>query len=178
MLDWLSPQTVAILQSKFNGEIKVVKTRGQYAIWVGGFEQSGLLVENVWQKGLREISFLPKNILILGLGGGTLAQLINNKWPSAKMTGVEIDPAMIKLGKKYFGLSNFKNLEIIIKDVNLFSSRQKFDLVLVDLYRGGYSKKFSGKKFLSKNGVIIANVLTFPKLQNGEYNKLLFFRIT
>lgn len=141
MLDWLYPQTIEKFPSKFNGEIKVTKSRGKYSVWVGGFEQSGpIYVEKFWKKALKEVLLgtqedLLKNVLILGLGCGTLVKLISQKWPLARITGVEIDPIMISLGKKYFGLDNYKNLKIVLGN----AKKQKlsgFDLVICDAYFG------------------------------------------
>jgi len=170
MLDWLYPQTVEIVHSKINGEIEVVKSRGRYSVWVGGFEQSGsVYVEKLWKKGLREAEkyFLhpPKSVLILGFGCGTAAKLISQKWPYAHIVGVEIDPVMIQLGKKYFGLDTVSNLKIIkadaCKQVRLLAKKkQKFDLILVDTYLGGKSSGDPDCRFLLKNnGIIISNHL-------------------
>mgnify|MGYP001607763770 CR=1 FL=1 len=54
MLDYLYPQTIDKLSSKFNGEIKISKSRGKYTVWIGGFEQSGgVYVEGLWKKALK-----------------------------------------------------------------------------------------------------------------------------
>lgn len=163
MIDWLTPQTVEVVKSKFNGVIKVTKYRGNYSVWVGGFEQSGpIYVEKLWRSALNNITIQQSNnILILGLGCGTLAPLIFKKWPEAKIVGVEIDPTMINLGKKYFNLSGYKNLKIIQGD----AKKQKltgYDLIICDAYLGG-KNQFS--KLKSKVPVL-SNVLNPRTLKN------------
>lgn len=162
MFGWLYPQTIETVASKFNGQIKVTKFRGQYSIWTSGFEQSGpIYVEKVWKKGLEKINFLPKNILILGLGCGTVVKLISQKWPRARISGVEIDPVMIKLGKKYFGLDNFSQLKIILGD----AKKQKlsgYDLIICDAYLGA---KDQLSKLKSKI-VVMSNILNPKTLKN------------
>ncbi len=159
MLDWLYPQTIEVVTSKINGQIKVTKFRGRYSVWVGGFEQSGpVYVEKVWREALERIKFTPKKVLILGLACGTLVKLLTTKWPKAKITGVEIDPLMIQLGKKYFGLGHYKNLTIKIADAKK-ANLPRFDLVLADTYLGNKRVVLDLHRFLLPGGAILANHL-------------------
>ena len=152
-------------KSKFNGDIKVIKTWGMGTyIQAGGLTQSGGIVEDIWRSTLRKIrnpNIEIRKILILGLGGGTLSKLIKNKWPEAKITGVDIDPIMIELGEKYLDLQANK---ILIQDASKVVSG-KFDLIIVDLYNGDkFPEKFESEKFiksLSKNKLVIFNRLRY-----------------
>lgn len=171
------PKTIAKVTSAINGEISVVEQFGKRKIVVSNLTQSGPLAEKVWSIGLQHVNMLTcydpgiRNILILGLGGGSLAKLINKYFPKAKTIGVEIDPIMIDLGKKYLNLSNFKNLKIKIDDATNFvkKTNEKFDLIFVDLYIGNkipencQTENFlkNLKKILTKKGVIIFNRLYF-----------------
>lgn len=144
---------------------------------VGGLTQSGGILPRLWEKTLRQIP-KPKsqilNILVLGLGGGTVAEVVSKKWPEAKIVGVEIDPVMIDIGKKYFSLDNIKNLEIIIADAITYVNNQLFDLIIVDLYKGyKVEKRIKNTAFLqklgqilAKNGVVIFNVISS---QNNDF---------
>ena len=93
-------------KSSFNKDIKVVSTFGVGTyIQAGGITQSGGVVKTIWKTALKNIGKEKvKSCLILGLGGGTVAGLVRKKYPLAKITGVEIDPVMVALGKKYLGL--------------------------------------------------------------------------
>lgn len=119
-------------------------------IQAGGLTQSGGIVESIWKSTLKQIK--AKNvlrILILGLGGGTVAKLLRKKYPDAKITGVEIDPMMIELGKKYLDLDKY-NIDIKICDANKFKFG-KYDLVIVDMYNGdNLPKEFENDAFLKK----------------------------
>lgn len=145
---------------------------GKRSIRVGNLQQSGQMVELLWQA-LREIKILIyediKDILILGLGGGSVVNIISKCFPKAEITGVEIDAEMIKIGKRYFDLGKYKNLKIKNADAFDFvkKTKEKYDLVLVDLYLGceipeqASEDKFllNLKKLLSKKGVVIINRL-------------------
>ena len=193
-VSFLIPQTIEKFNSSFNGEIRVVKFLGKPRIIVKGLIQSGGMIELIWGKGIKKIAKLLRpeadrpldencqivNCLILGLGGGTAAKIIHNKFPKAKIIGVEIDPVMIKLGKKYFGLDKLKNLTIINDDAlkTLPRLRIKYDLVLVDLYLGDQiplkseSETFLRhlKKLLGKHGIIIFNRLFYGKNRQTTEN--------
>ena len=125
-------------ESKYNGHLKVVKTLGMGTyIQAGGLTQSGGIVETIWRSTLRQVhstKYKVQRILILGLGGGTVAKLLRKKYPKAKITGVEIDPIMIELGKKYLDLDKY-NINIKIMNANKFKFGL-YDLVIVDTYLG------------------------------------------
>lgn len=146
-------------ESKYNGHLRVLNTLGMGTyIQSNGLTQSGGIVENIWKSTLRQLRNKNeeiKDILILGLGGGTVAKLLRKKYPSAKITGVEIDPIMIELGKKYLDLDKY-NINIKIMNANKFLPAQAgkfglYDLVVVDMYSGNnFPKEFESDEFLKK----------------------------
>lgn len=117
-------QTLEEVNSPINGNIKVVKglAWGTY-IQVEGLTQSGGILKNVWRKPLKKLHNSPITVhrtLILGLGGGTVAGLVREFWgDSVEITGVDLDPIMVSLGKKYLELDKF-NVNIIIDDAYKF----------------------------------------------------------
>ena len=156
--------------SKFNGQLKVVKTFGMGTyIQAGGLTQSGGIVESIWKSTLKKIKNDNENTLILGLGGGTLGKLLRKKYPSAKITGIEIDPLMVELGKKYLNLDQY-NIDIKILDVNKLKLKDSlYDLIIVDMYQGdNFPKEFESAYFLNslktalnKSGTLVINRLYF-----------------
>ena len=152
-----SPQVIYEVQSQFCGPIQVVRTGNSVYVSTGGLTQSGGLVKNVWESVFKKISktynLTSKSWLILGLGAGTAAQMISGRFQPKKITGVEIDPVMIYIGKRYFDLDKIMNLKIIINDAKdyLLTTRDQYDVILVDLYLGDrlpgfvYSEKFLKK---------------------------------
>jgi spermidine synthase len=166
--------------SEINGLVEVREDFfGRRSLLVGGISQSGYLIEKTWQKPINHLPLTINHCLILGLGAGSVAKVIHNFFPKAKITGVEIDPIMIKMGKKYFDLSTVKNLEIRIADAfstinHRLSTINHYDLILVDLYLGkevpkkAKSEEFikNVKKLLSPSGAAI-----FNRLYYGEKKK-------
>lgn len=180
---------IAEVNSPINGKIRVYRFWGRLILEVGGLEQSGPLITSIWTKGLKNVQKLKslkvQSVLILGLGAGSAARLVNRFWPSAKITGVEIDPEIIKSGSRYFRLNEIKNLEIIIADASQWIKKnypldaRRYDLVLVDLYFGdqapaacetqAFLKRI--KTFLASGGIAIFNRLYYreKKKQTDEF---------
>ena len=138
------------------------------------------MVEKLWKKALEEITYNANGrALIFGLGCGSVVKVL----PSMKVTGVEIDPVMVDIGKRYFNLDRVK---IVIGDATKLKFKERFDLIIVDLYIGGKMENLLvPTNFLAKDGVIIYNQLTFgnnqvdprleiKKVRQTEYNKLIF----
>ena len=144
--------------SKYNGKLRVVRTLGMGTyIQAEGLTQSGGIVTSIWKSTLKKLRTEEiKNCLILGLGGGTVAKIIKKYWPEAKITGVEIDPIMIELGKKYLGLEVDK---LIIEDARKFKIG-KYDLVIVDTYLGDKYVDLLSEN-LKKSKLVIFNRLYY-----------------
>ncbi len=165
-------------ESKINGLIEIREDIfGRRSLLVGGISQSGYSVEKLWEKVIKKaVDWKPKteSCLVLGLGAGSVAKVIHNFFPKAKIVGLEVDPIMIKMAKKYFDLSTVKNLEIKICDAistisHLPSAINHYDLILIDLYLGDQVPKEatkeefikSVKKSLSPSGIAIFNRLYY-----------------
>lgn len=164
--------------SKINGKIDVVKTWGLGTyLQVNGLTQSGGIVENVWKLVIKKLKDKKtKNVLILGLGGGTAAKVIRKYFPEVVITGVEIDPVMIELGEKYLELGRYK-VNIILGDAMDFMSGKykrksgKYDLILIDIYLGDIvPEKFEDMKFIHnlKSHLTKSGVCVFNRLYYGE----------
>ncbi len=166
------------VESDVNGKLTVVRdfTWGTY-IQAGGLTQSGGVAKKVWKTALKKIydlRFKNDDTLILGLGGGSIANLVNNFWSKAKITGVDLDLVMVELGKKYLGLD--EKIKVVIGDAYKEINREKlkvksYDLVCVDTYIGdNFPKKFESERFLkavrrilSKGGIAIFNRLYYDE---------------
>jgi len=176
---FLGGKVIDKINSPINGEIKIIEDFfSRKEMVVDGICQSGGLVERLWKVALSTVQsskFKVQSCLILGLGCGDAARLINEVWPKAQITGVEVDQKVVEIGKKYFGLGEVLNLEIFVADAIKFISPKykihntKYNLVLVDLYLGkDYPKEAESKEFLqglknilNKDGLVIINRLYY-----------------
>ena len=88
-----------------------------------------------WQAMLPSVR--PRNALILGLGGGTIATLLRRRFGSVPITGVEIDEEVAELARTRFGQDD-PATRIVVGDAFEFveACKDSFDYVAVDLFVG------------------------------------------
>ncbi|MDC9566614.1 MULTISPECIES: spermidine synthase [unclassified Pseudoalteromonas] len=123
----------------------------------------------------------PKNVLIIGLGGGTLSNVIHALYPAAKIHNVEIDPAVLKVARNYFNFIENDVVTSSVQDGRIFIKRaaikkQKYDWIILDAFNGDYipehllTKEFfeEVKSVLAEGGVIAANTFSSSKLYEHE----------
>ncbi len=80
----------------------------------------------------------PRRSLILGLGGGTLARLLLERWgPDARVVGVD-DDAEVLATARGAGWLDAPGLDVVQEDAFAYVERcpERFDFVALDLYRG------------------------------------------
>lgn len=173
LASYFIPRELERVRSEFNREIVVVKSEGKVRLLVDGLTQSGRYIDKIWGKGvgyLKGNGFMPESCLILGLGGGTVAGLVSEAWSGLSIVGVEIDPMMVKLGREYLKLGGIPKLEVVIRNAMDFtnSTHRKYDLVLVDAYKGVVCEAELQNvdrlmRVLSPGGVIVFNLLFHTK---------------
>jgi len=184
------PKVIYETQSKYNGNIQVVQVGSTRKIKVDGIEQSvnhtsesskrlvwGRMVEL-----LKEEEPELKNILLLGLGGGTVAHLISENFKGTEIVSVEIDQKMVDIAKEYFDLDNVLNHRIIVDDAlrvviepetyNLHAGY--FQALYVDIFIGekypdlGSSGNFIAavKRMVTSGGLVIFNRIYITEHQD------------
>lgn len=108
------------------------------------------------------------SILEIGFGGGRTAWYLHRFLPNVPITSVELDPAVVELAKKYFGVRDEPNFQVVNRDGRLFlsESQERYDIILIDAYRGPFvpfhllTKEFYQivKDHLAEGGVVAQNV--------------------
>jgi len=178
--DFLSGlRIVEEVESPINGKLVVKRdlTWGTY-IEGGGLTQSGGVASEVWETSLSKIrrgKVEIGNTLILGLGAGSIAKLVRKYWSDSKITGVDIDPVIVELGRKYFDLDKL-DVEIVIADAyeqvnNGRWNLNSFDLICVDTYIGdSFPAKIESEPFIKGTRKLInkEGVGVFNRLYYGE----------
>ena len=173
-------------KSNFNGDIKVTENSGTRRLVAGNNTQSVSLNKN-GKSGLRYWDdMIPADIyldagarvLILGLGGGTTAKIITARFGPIAIDGVDIDPMMIEMGKKYFDMTE-PNLKIYIEDAVDFvkGARYRYDLICLDVFvAGSVPSKIETKEFIAnvKNILTDDGICTINKIFSGKDEKSAF----
>lgn len=80
-----------------------------------------------------------ERMAIIGLAGGTTARQATFVFEDIMIDGFEIDPKVVEIGRKYFGMTQ-PNLNVHIEDGRwgLSHINAKFDIISVDAYRPPY----------------------------------------
>ncbi len=111
-----------------------------------------------------------KNVLMIGLGGGSLPRFIKKYYPHADIDNVEIDPLIAAIAKKYFFVKESPTFRIFVEDGRKFIERtsKKYDIILLDAFgadadipRQLTSFEFLGlmKSHLRPGGIVITNYI-------------------
>jgi spermidine synthase len=113
-----------------------------------------------------------EHVLIIGNAGGTIARAYGKLYPQAKIDGVEIDPKVTDVGRRFFGLGDNPNLDVVTADGRpyLEGTNKRYDAILVDAYRQPYipfylaTKEFFqlAREHLTPGGVLALNVAAVP----------------
>lgn len=72
-----------------------------------------------------------KDMLILGFATGTIATKIERFFPDVKISGVEIDPEVVRLAREYFELRESDNIKVYVDDARHFiqTCGEKYDII-------------------------------------------------
>ncbi|MDP1606096.1 MAG: fused MFS/spermidine synthase [Rhodocyclaceae bacterium] len=120
---------------------------------------------------LRPAADWPRSVLLIGLGAASLTKFLHRHRPDAKLTVVEIEPAVVAVARQNFKLpEEDERLRIVIGDGAEFvaASQQSFDLILVDGFdadaRTGMLDTLpfylNCKARLSSSGLMVTNLLS------------------
>jgi spermidine synthase len=110
----------------------------------------------------------PKSILMIGLGGGSLAKYCYRHLPDAQITVVEINPHVIEMRSTFFVPPDDARLRVVCDDGAAFVAgcEQCYDVVLVDGFTyDGQPEQLGSQRFyedcraaLTETGLMVANV--------------------
>ena len=140
------------------------------------YNPEGELSDGIWDYFLIAPFFNPapfdesqvRSLCLVGLAGGTVAKLYNLAYGPIPMDGVELDPAIIDVGRRYFAM-NEPNLRAVAGDGRLFLARlpagKRYDVIAVDAFRPPYvpfhlaTREFFElcRAHLSERGVAVIN---------------------
>jgi spermidine synthase len=112
-----------------------------------------------------------ENALLIGLGGGIIANQLHYFHPRITIAAAEIDPKVIHVARKYFHLAS--TVKVFNQDGRIFETlgkNESYDIVIIDAYsRQLYipfhltTAEFFGqvKRTLTDQGIVAMNVAAF-----------------
>lgn len=80
-----------------------------------------------------------RRVAIIGLAGGTIARQFSAVYGRIPIDGAEIDPAIVEVGRKYFGMSE-PDLHVYVGDGRTFmrATKEQYDVVIIDAFQQPY----------------------------------------
>lgn len=183
MKHWLSyifPRKVAEFSTKYNHHIRVNDEYGERKLLVNGSVQSGRYIRKLWQGAFKKFGISEnrnwKKILVLGVGGGTIIQLLHAKFPKARITAVDIDQKIIDVAKKYFLTGDTTYVNFIIEDAKKYVQKNnlKYNCIIIDIFIGNAIPEFvKTKPFITycKQSLTPGGAICINYLQDREYGE-------
>lgn len=114
----------------------------------------------------------PKKVLMIGLGGGSIAKYCHRHLPDTEFTAVEIDPDVIAMRPHFYVPPDDERFKVINADgadyvARLAAAGEHSDVILVDAYdqfgiaRSVVERAFveNAKRILGSNGVFVLNLV-------------------
>jgi len=118
----------------------------------------------------------PRNVLVVGLGGGTIPSFIRRHFPQANIDAVDIDPGVVEVARSHFGFREDAKMRAHVEDGRRFIERaeRRYDIIFLDAFGADsvpYSlvtREFldSVRRALAPRGAVVGN------LWSSVYNPL------
>jgi spermidine synthase len=130
---------------------------------LAGYTQAAMLTL-LWNRA-------PTRVCLLGMAGGRLALLFYHYVASAVIDNVDIDPAVIPIATRYFGITFDERQRITIQDARAFlnaDTSQIYDIIVMDAFRDASDdlNHLATRQFyqvcqrrLTPGGVLCVNIL-------------------
>lgn len=186
-LSYIFPQKVFAKKSTVSGDLKVVISDGKLVLNSSHANYSYGSLQRILEKGLKRIGKPAvkemSSVLLLGVAAGSVIQSLYEKYEfTGRLKGIEIDEKIISLANRYFGLSDYQQVKIVMADAQRFVQQTAltFDLIIVDIFQDVhmpdflFQEEFTShiKQLLNINGYILFNTMVTEeshKIRNQEY---------
>ncbi|MFN7085896.1 MAG: polyamine aminopropyltransferase [Burkholderiales bacterium] len=125
----------------------------------------------------------PRRVLMIGLGGGSLAKFIHRHMPWANIRVIEINPQVVAIARQYFHVpQDDSRLSVIIGDGAEYMEREghDVDLMMIDGYDAeSHAEALSSQAFyeacrerLGAGGIMVVNLWGGDRLFNETLRRI------
>lgn len=178
IISYLTPVPLEVIPSNVSEQLELTLYNGKLLLDTKRTNYSYGNLQKVLRKGLLKIGYESinqmQNILVLGVAGGSVIKTLTDEFKyDNKITGIEIDPVVIKIANKYFKINEISNFEMILADANQYVKETNllFDLIIIDIFEDCfmpdflYSDEFieNTKRILKPKGYILFNSIVLNK---------------
>lgn len=139
ILSYILPVTILKTKSKFNSLLEVAVENGKLVLNSANSNYSYGSLFKVFRKSFKQFNIKfnkINNVLMLGMGAGSVVKFIAGQNPKIKIDAVEIDESVIAIAEQAFELNTILSIKIIHSEAQSFlqTYKIKYDLILVDLF--------------------------------------------
>ena len=159
--------------------LEVTEERGMRTLHLGSRAiQSAMRISRPWDlelaytramMGFLMFNNMPQDVLMIGLGGGSLAKFIRRQRPQTRITAVEIDPRVIAAARTHFELPPDDDaLRVVEADGALYVRQHpaSADVILLDGFDAGNQVEALAtqtfyaacRRALKPGGVLVVNL--------------------
>lgn len=113
-----------------------------------------------------------RSVLVLGNAGGSTARALAALYPGVRIEGVELDPKVTSVARRFLGLDAIPRLHVTTADARAYlrSTDKRYDLIAIDTYRQPYipfqvtTREFFAlvRSHLTPGGAVALNVARVP----------------
>ena len=182
LASYFLPINIHKRNSAISKSIEVTWANGQLVLDSKNTNYSYGSLQRALRKGLVNIGFENilemQSVLVLGVAGGSVIKtLVDEVGFRGRITGVEIDPEIITVANKWFGLDNIQNLEIVNDDAFEFvlKTKERYDLIVIDIFQDTAMPAFLFERhfadrigyLLNPGGFVLFNTMTL----NGRHDE-------
>ncbi|MCX7073904.1 MAG: spermine synthase [Methylococcales bacterium] len=165
-----------------NGALEVVEANGVRSLHFGSSpRQSSMLLSAPNQLHLEYAKTmatwmlfketLNDDVLLIGLGGGSLAKHLWHQFPDCQVNVIEYRKSVVKIARSHFGLPLDTRLKVVVDDgaeyvrKRLDNERELYSLIMVDAFDAmgmahaicNWSFFENCQKLLKKDGILVIN---------------------
>lgn len=140
IMSWVWPQKVQIREGKISPVLEVTYENGRKVLNAAHVNYSFGALHEVFQIAFEKAGIAkrnPKQVLILGYGGGSIASILVDELKlSPEMTGVEADEEVIRIARREFDADLVPKLRLVHARAEEFvkTCEAQFDLIAVDVF--------------------------------------------
>lgn len=188
LFSYIIPINIHKQKSSVSKNLEITWTNGELVLDSKNTNYSYGSLQRILRKGLDSIGFKTilkmEHILVLGVAGGSVIKTLTEEIKfKGRITGVEIDPEIIKIANSYFNLDKIPNLGIVIDDAFEFvlKTKNKYDLIIIDIFQDTTMPNFLFEEFfqnrtcflLKNKGIILFNTMCLSDKDNLRNKKYL-----
>lgn len=187
LLSYLYPITIHKETSEISKTLEITFVNGKLVLDSKQTNYSYGSLQKILRKGLKFIGvdeiLKMDHILVLGVAGGSVIHTLVHEFKyQGQISGVELDQKVLDLGKKYFGLNHYPNLNLFHHEAFEFilKTKLKYDLIIIDIFQDTYMPGFLFENFfqhrlteiMQPNGTILFNTMLLSnsdEVRNNTY---------